>query len=609
MKNLYAVILAGGSGTRLWPISRAYYPKQFLKIIGNKTLIQRTFTRLKKIIPPKYIYITTNRVFVDEIINQIEKFGFDKNNIIIQPTDKNTGPAIAQASKRIFDENNSAVVVTCPSDHLIQSESDFSSCLQKAYNLAQKDLLITFGIKPTEANPEYGYILPKKSDVSANSSSFKVKRFVEKPAVELAKKLIKKGSFWNSGIFVWKAKIILNEIDKFSKDLSQACLSNEQDSFSNRKYFSLDSVSIDKNILAKSDLVWVIPATFDWKDIGSWKALYELLPKDSNKNVTNDRVATYNCNNSLIYGTDNRFVTAMNLKDIVIVDTKDYVLITPRKNAHEIKNLFQQIKTASLEEDLQKPLVTIITPSYNNDTSIESTIKSVLDQNYKNIEYILINNNSADKTSSIVKKYKYRIEQFVSMPNTNIFEKMNKGIELANGKIIGILKPGDSYIDNKALEEIVANMETNKADVSWGDLIYISNSNTDKISMHWKSSPYKKGLLQKGWIPPHATFFARRNVYQKYGCFNTKFSIAAEYELMLRLLEKHKVPSSYIPRILAKMVGEGVSLKSIADRFKGNFESYRSWKENGLEISPLFLFSKNISKVSQLWQKTNNNVI
>jgi len=602
MKNLYAVILAGGSGTRLWPISRAYYPKQFLKIIGDETLIQRTFTRLKKIIPPENIYITTNRIFVDEIINQIEEFGFNKNNIIIQPADKNTEPAIAQASKRIFDEDNSAVIVICPSDHLIQSESNFSSCLQKAYKLAQKDLLITFGIKPKEANPEYGYILPKKSDTSTSSPSFKVERFVVKPTVKLAKKLIKGGSFWNSGIFIWKVRVILSEIDKFNKDLSQACRSN-------KKYFSLDSISIDKGILEKSDLVWVIPATFDWRDIGSWKALYELLPKDSNKNVTNNRVVAYNCNDSLIYGTDNRFVTAINLKDIIVVDTKDYVLIAPRENTHEIKNVFQQIKTVGLEENLQRPLVTIITPSYNNDTSIENTIKSVLDQNYKNIEYILIDGGSNYKTPSIIKKYKYRIEQFMSMPNTNIFEKMNKGIELANGEIIGILKPGDSYIDNKVLEEIVTNMETNKTYISWGDLIYYNSSNTDKISMHWKSSPYKKGLLQKGWIPPHATFFVRRSVYQKYGSFNTKFSVAAEYELMLRLLEKYKVPSNHIPRILVKMVGEGMSLKNIADRFKGNFESYRSWKENGLEISPLILFSKNIFKVSQLWQKTDNNVI
>lgn len=600
MNNLYGLILAGGSGTRLWPISRDYYPKQFLKLLGNKTLIQNTFLRLSTVIPTKNIFITTNRIFVDEIINQLKEFGLNEKNIIIQPADKNTGPAIAQASKKIFDTDMSAVIVTCPSDHLIENEKVFVSFLKSAYKLAQKGLLITLGIKPTGPNPEYGYIKPNKiTSLSLNShKAYKVEKFIEKPNIQNAKKLIKDDSLWNSGIFIWKAKKIIDEISKFNEDLHELLLSNEH-----KKYFSLKGDSIDNCVLEKSNLVWVIPVNFDWKDIGSWKVLYELLPKDSNQNVLNDQVIAYNCHNSLIYGTDNRLVTAMNLNDVIIVDTKDYVLITPREAVVGIKNLFKEIKTNISGENLQRPLISIITPFYKNNLFLEKSILSVLNQSYKNIEYIVIKDGTDKKTETIIDNYQYKIEQIIDMPNTNIFEKMNKGIEIANGDIIGILKPGDCYIDNKTLEEVVANMETNKSDVAWGDLIYYGNKNSEKVSMYWKSSPYQTGAMQKGWIPPHATFFVRGSVYQKYGGFNRKFSVAAEYELILRLLEKNKVSSTYIPRIIIKMIGEGMSLRSLIDRFQGNFESYRSWKENNLVVNPIMLFSKNISRISQLWQK------
>ncbi len=221
MKNIYGLILAGGSGTRLWPISRDYYPKQFLKLFGNKTLIQQTFSRLKSVIPPENIYISTNRIFVDEIILQLEDLGLQKANIIIQPTDKNTGPAIAQASKIIYEVDNSAVIVTCPADHIIQPLSKFASSIRSAYQLAQKDRLVTFGIKPTEPNPGYGYIALDKleSDQINSHAVCKVKKFIEKPSREKANILIKQGSLWNSGIFIWKAQAILNEIEKFDTNI------------------------------------------------------------------------------------------------------------------------------------------------------------------------------------------------------------------------------------------------------------------------------------------------------------------------------------------------------------------------------------------------------
>lgn len=598
MKNLYGLILAGGSGIRLWPISRDYYPKQFLKLIGNQTLIQQTFSRLKKIIPSQNIYITTNRIFVDEIISQLKHLGLKNENIIIQPTDKNTAPAIAQGSKKIFDKDNSAIIISCPSDHLIRPEKEFVFSVEAGYKLAKKNLLVTFGIKPDQPTSELGYIVPEKTNrINLNSyKSFKVTRFIEKPAVEKAKTLISSGALWNSGIFIWKAGIILSELKKFSKETYQTLEST-------KNYFLTPSVSIDKSVLEKSSLVWVIPVSFNWKDIGSWKALYELLPKDSNKNVLNNRVIVFNSKDSLIYGSENRMVAAINVHDLIVVDTKDYVFISQKENAHEVKNLLKLMEENKLEKNLQRPLVSIITPTFNDQRYIESTISSLINQNYKNIEYTVVDGGSKDQTVDIVNKYIPKIEHLISMPDTGKFERINRGIEISNGEIIGILLPADSYIDKNIISDVVQNLELQKADVCWGDLVYVSSQNADKIAMYWKSANYQEDLLQTGWIPPHSTFFVKRKIYEKYGKFNTRFQIAAEYELMLRLLEKHKVKGIYIPKILVKMTGKGVNLKNIIDRIKGNLESLESWKENNLKVNPFILISKNISKIPQLLKK------
>ena len=256
LKNLYGLILAGGVGTRLWPISRELYPKQLLKLFGNKTLIQQTFSRLKKLIPPKKIYIVTNQSFEEDIYLQLKGLGVLRENILVEPAQRNTAPAIALASKKIFNKDKSAITLICPADHLIKPDEEFIRAVKIAFPVAQKNFLVIFGIAPTNPSSEYGYI-----KINSKNKVYKVEKFIEKPDKEEAEDLIKKGGLWNSGIFIWKAKIILQEIRKNIPEVYKAVKS--------QSYLSLQPISIDKGILEHSKKIRAIPANFQWQDIGS----------------------------------------------------------------------------------------------------------------------------------------------------------------------------------------------------------------------------------------------------------------------------------------------------------------------------------------------------
>lgn len=590
MKNIYALILAGGSGTRLWPISRDYYPKQFLTLLGNQTLIQQTFLRLKIIIPIENIFISTNRIFIDEILLQLEELGLQKENIIIQPADKNTGPAIIQASQVIYAKNKEATILTCPADHIIQPQTKFTATVKAGYSLAQNNFLVTFGIKPTEPNMGYGYIAieEKQKEKLGAYTGYKVNKFIEKPSLEKAKTIIKQGSLWNSGIFMWKAQTILNEIKKLDEKIYKLT----QD---HNAYFQIEASPIDILVMEKSKNVWVIPLDFEWKDIGSWKALYDLLPKDANQNVLNKNVTAINCHNSLIFGLEGKTISAINVENMILVETQDTVFISHHDALGEIKSVIKPSKA--------QPLVTLIIPTKNDGKFLEKTFQSGFTQNYKNIEFITVDEGSKDTTGTIINKYQHRIEHTLTFPNLSRFERINKALSVANGAIIGILEPGNIYNDTDVIENIVKVMEQEKSDVCWGDLAYHANDKTDQVAMYWKSSPFEKGSFRKGWTPPFPTLFVRSSLYKNFGAYKEKFRIASDYEFMLRIFEKHGITGSYLPRILVKMIGKGLSLESILDRITGNIESYKSWKEHKLEISPLFLLSKNFGKVSQLLSK------
>ncbi len=245
------------------------------------------------------------------------------------------------------------------------------------------------------------------------------------------------------------------------------------------------------------------------------------------------------------------------------------------------------------------PRVSIITTVLNDRKHIEFAMQSVLGQNYSNIEYIIVDGGSTDGTLRVINRYKHRLAKFISEPDKNKYYGMNKGIRLATGDIVGILNSDDFYTSKKVIGEIVEIMEKKNADCCWGDLVYVSREDTDKTIRYWKSSEYKDGKFKRGWMPPHPTFFVRRGIYNKHGFFRLNFPNSGDYELMLRFLEKHKIKSCYIPKILVKMRAGGQSNKNIKSIIRANTGVYRAWKVNGLRMGFFTIFLKLLRKIPQ----------
>jgi len=227
----------------------------------------------------------------------------------------------------------------------------------------------------------------------------------------------------------------------------------------------------------------------------------------------------------------------------------------------------------------------------------------VLSQTHKDIEHIIMDGASTDGTIDIIKSYRYEITKFISEPDNGLYDAMNKGILLATGDVIGLLNSDDFYKDEFVIEKIAKEFAMTKVDCVYGDLQYVSASDVNKIVRYWRSKPYKNGLFQNGWHPAHPTFFVKKEIYQKYGLFNLNFKIAADYELMLRFLEKYKINSSYIPQVLVQMRLGGKSNSSIKNIIKANIESYKAWRINGLSINPFMFIMKPLSKILQFVKK------
>jgi len=244
--------------------------------------------------------------------------------------------------------------------------------------------------------------------------------------------------------------------------------------------------------------------------------------------------------------------------------------------------------------------VSIITVCFNSVETIEDTIKSVLTQDCKDIEYIVVDGGSTDGTLEILAKYQSKLSKFISEPDKGIYDAMNKGIRLSTGDIIATLNSDDMYADETIVGQMVEFMQSNDLDAAYGDLVYIDRNNTDRITRFWKTGEYKRGAFCYGWVIPHATFFCRKQVFEKHGYFNEDFQIAADFELMLRFIEKHKINVGYLSKVIAKTRNGGKSniLRGI---IRGNWEIIASFRLNGLHLSLWFFIFKPIAKLSQLF--------
>jgi mannose-1-phosphate guanylyltransferase len=348
--NNYCVIMAGGIGSRFWPMSTQKYPKQFQDILGTgRTMIQQTFDRISQIIPKENIYVITNKEYISLTEQQLPELNLE--NIVSEPVMKNTAACNIYMAKKIAALNSEANMIVLPADHLILKENNFLEKVELAFNLAEKnDFLITLGIKPTRPDTGYGYIqFVEKKD----SEYFKVKTFTEKPDLEIAKTFLESGDFlWNAGIFIWNVKSILSAFDLYLEEMAQhfhSCEYNSEEEAAciNLIYPKVNKISIDNGILEKAKNVYVIPADLGWSDLGTWTSVYENAEKDENKNAIK-------CKHTMIYNSKGNIVRFRNpnkaaiidgLKNYIIVDTEKALLICPRDNDQLIKEYIQDLRT------------------------------------------------------------------------------------------------------------------------------------------------------------------------------------------------------------------------------------------------------------------------
>lgn len=348
-KNYYAILMAGGVGSRFWPVSTVDFPKQFHDMLGTgDTLIQKTFSRLSKLIPAENILILTNEKYNNLVLEQLPMV--KQEQVLLEPAMRNTAPCILYASLKIQKENPDAVMVVAPSDHWIEDEDEFARNLKQCFEFcSSEDALMTLGIQPTFPNTGFGYIEFDKTD---SNPIKKVNQFREKPDYETAKAFLASGNFlWNGGIFIWSAKSITEAFSEFQPVMNTLFLNGldrlnttaERD-FINDNYAGAENISIDYAILEKANNVFVLPATFDWNDLGTWGSLHEKLDKDENKNaVVNATVVLENASNNIIRASNKKIIVIDGLDDYIIVDKEDVLLIYPKSKEQDIKKIVSKL--------------------------------------------------------------------------------------------------------------------------------------------------------------------------------------------------------------------------------------------------------------------------
>lgn len=338
---MYGIILAGGSGSRLWPLSRELYPKQLLNLNSDKSLLQLTYERLKNC--TSEIISVTNTKHSSNIRMQLSEIS-NSPVVLSEPVAKNTAPAIVLAAKYIMQKTNSdPVIIAVPSDHLIEDKEKFISTVKKGEKLAEKGYIVTFGIEPSYPETGYGYINTSEKI----EDGFKVKAFVEKPDIETAKEYLEaKTYFWNSGIFMFKASTLFEETFKHAPDIAKVSEEidfSETDEIPFINFDKMPSISIDYAIMEKSDKIALVKLESDWNDLGSWQSIYDVSKKDENGNVFIGHVLDKSSKNSFVYSSS-KLVATIGLEDTVIVETEDAILACKKDRTQDVKQVYETLK-------------------------------------------------------------------------------------------------------------------------------------------------------------------------------------------------------------------------------------------------------------------------
>jgi mannose-1-phosphate guanylyltransferase len=350
-KDNYVAIMAGGIGSRFWPLSRTDYPKQFLDILNTgRTLIQSTYDRFALFIPSENIYVVTTSQYKDIVAAQLPDLNVD--NILCEPSRKNTAPCIAYVSYKLLQLNPNANLICAPADHIILDPEGFKkTCMQALHFTAHIKALITLGIKPTHPNTGYGYIQYEQQTVGVNV--FKVKTFTEKPDKELAKTFISSGDFlWNAGIFVWQVKNIVKAFETFLPELHEVFDAEKANFYTEKETEAVEriyplcvNISIDYGVMEKADNVYIIPSSFGWSDLGTWASAYDNLEKDYLENaVTGDDVMIIDATKNIIHAPNKKLVLLQGLDDFIVVDTEDVLLVCKKDREQEIKEYVAEVK-------------------------------------------------------------------------------------------------------------------------------------------------------------------------------------------------------------------------------------------------------------------------
>ncbi|MFI5164488.1 MAG: mannose-1-phosphate guanylyltransferase [Bacteroidia bacterium] len=351
-RNNYCVIMAGGIGSRFWPMSRTAHPKQFIDILGTgRTLLQQTFTRFLPVCPRENIFVVTNEAYRSLVLEQLPDL--KSENLLCEPARKNTAPCIAYAAYKIYSLNKKANLVVAPSDHIITKEDTFIKAIRSCFRKSKlEDCLITLGIRPTRPDTGYGYIQFIESPVKEKDNRIKkVKTFTEKPDIEMAKFFLQSGDFlWNAGIFVWSVKSIVKAYQKLLPDMAEAFSAvryntGKEEEGVKKAYNECKNISVDYGVLEKADNVYVRSSLIGWSDLGTYGSLYNHIAKDDNENaIVGKNVMMYDSKNCIVNISKDKLVVVEGLQDYIVVESDDIILICKKQDEQRIRDFVNDVK-------------------------------------------------------------------------------------------------------------------------------------------------------------------------------------------------------------------------------------------------------------------------